>query len=129
MNFNIKEYNKDNENDLFRLIEKEGEDWSCYWKNKLKYKKAIQNSITYVLYEKETLCGFVRCRNDDGFGIYIYDLLVDLDCRGKGYGKLLMEKVYDSFPNEIVYVMSGVDLYYEKLGYEKEGTIYIVNKK
>jgi hypothetical protein len=37
-----------------------------------------------------------------------------------------MERVCRDFPNQPVYVMSDSDPYYEKLGYEREGSIFIV---
>ena len=70
------------------------------------------------------LCGYIRCRDDDGFGVYIYDLLVDKTSRGKSFGRMLMDRVRSHFPNETVYVMSDVDAYYEKQGYQREGTIW-----
>jgi len=38
-------------------------------------------------------------------------LLVDKQYRGKEYGRLLMEQVCRDFPNEIVYVTCGTDVY------------------
>jgi hypothetical protein len=70
------------------------------------------------------VCGYVRCREDDGFGVYIYDLLVRKTHRGKQIGKTLMEWVFKDFPNQTIYVMSDVDPYYEKLGYRREGSIF-----
>ncbi|WP_242328576.1 GNAT family N-acetyltransferase [Enterococcus avium] len=93
---------------------------------KKKYARVLLTSITYLLFEKEKICGYVRCREDDGFGVYVYDLLVDADCRGKSYGRFLMEQACKDFPEQTVYVMSDVDPYYEKQGYQKEGTIFIV---
>ena len=57
---------------------------------------------------------------------YIYDLLVKPSCRGAGLGRLLMEKVCSENSESTVYVMSDVDIYYQKLGYHKEGSIFIV---
>jgi len=114
---------------LFALIKAEGEGW-IYWQghNRQKYEKLLEECITYLLLEDETLCGYLRVRNDGGFGMYVYDLLVDKVHRGKGYGRLLMERVCQDYPNDTVYVMSDVDGYYTKLGYEKEGSIFIVNE-
>lgn len=125
----IRRYTPNDESTLFTLIEREGDEWKDYWQGqgRIKYQKALANSITYILYEGEELCGYARCRDDDGYGVYVYDLLVDKSYRGKEYGKLLMEQVYRDFPDDTVYVMSDVDPYYTKLGYPKEGTIFIVN--
>ena len=124
----IRLYEKADENALFALIEREGDEWKEYWcePGRKKYQKALQNSISYLIFEDGKLCGYARCRDDDGFGIYVYDLLVDKEYRGNGYGRMLMEKVCCDHPSMAVYVMSDVDPYYSKLGYEKEGSIFIV---
>jgi len=124
----VRRYEPKDESVLFALIEREGNEWKDYWQGqgRIKYLKALANSITYILYESEELCGYARCRDDDGYGVYVYDLLVDKSYRGKEYGRLLMEQVCRDFPDDTVYVMSDVDPYYTKLGYQKEGTIFIV---
>ena len=116
---------------LFALLEREGKDWKDYWlgSGRENYKKALDHSLVYLLFRDEALCGYARCRDDDGYGVYIYDLLVDKLYRGKEYGRLLMEQVCRDFPNCPVYVLGDVYPYYEKLGYEAEGTIYIVKPK
>ena len=121
----IKSYSLNEEDELFSLIEREGLEWT-YWQgeNRARYKRALEECDVYLAYEGETLCGYVRVRDDFGFGVYIVDLLVDKHYRGKGYGRMLMEQVCLDFPHSAVYVMSGVDPYYEKLGYEVEGTIF-----
>jgi GNAT superfamily N-acetyltransferase len=53
-------------------------------------------------------------------------LLVRKSYRGRNIGKILMERVCRDFPGQTVYVMSDVDLYYEKLGYRREGSIFEV---
>lgn len=124
----IRRYEDKDEDRLFALIEGEGDEWSDYWRGagRAKYQNALTHCINYLLFEGKELCGYVRCRDDDGFGIYIYDLLVSKEHRGKDYGRLLMEKVCRDFPDQTVYVMSDVDAYYEKLGYEREGSILVV---
>ena len=109
------------------MIEREGEEWT-YWQgeNRIKYAKALENCIVHLVFEGDTLCGFVRSRDDDGFGIYVLDLLVDKRHRGKEYGRLLMERVCCDYPNDAVYVTGDVYSYYEKLGHEIEGKLYRV---
>lgn len=121
----------DDEEMLFQLLKREGDEWQDSWKGEGRsaYQKALCSSITYLLFDGTELCGFARCRDDNGFGFYVYDLLVDKKQRGKEYGRMLMEQAYHDFPNDVVYVMSDVDPYYEKLGYEKEGTIFTVKPK
>jgi len=124
----IKRYSKAYESLLFDLLVNEGDDWSDYHgaAGRDKYIKALETSITYIACDETLVCGYVRCREDDGFGVYIYDLLVRKSYRGRQIGKSLMERVCHDFPDQPVYVMSDIDPYYEKLGYRKEGTIFVV---
>ena len=124
----IRQYSKADENLLFDLLIDEGEDWIDYHgpAGRSKYIKALESSITYVVYDENLVCAYARCREDDGFGVYIYDLLVRKTHRGKRIGKALMERVLKDFPNQPIYVMSDVDPYYEKLGYRKVGSIFEV---
>jgi ribosomal protein S18 acetylase RimI-like enzyme len=124
----IRRYTSEDSDALFNLIEREGEEWKDYWRGygRAKYQKALDNSIAYLVFDGATLCGYARCRDDDGYGVYVYDLLVDKAHRGKEYGRLLMEQVLHEFPDSAVYVMGDVYPYNKKLGYEVEGKIYIV---
>jgi len=124
----IRRYISEDDDLLFALIEREGEEWTDYWRGdgRAKYQKALAGSIVYLLLKNKTLCAYTRCRNDDGYGVYVYDLLVDQNHRGREYGRLLMERVREDFPDNPVYVMSDIDPYYEKLGYEKVGSIFMV---
>lgn len=118
------------EDKLMELIKNEGEEWACYSSDNMseKYKAALSNSINYVAYEENRLCGYSRSVNDNDFYIYVCDLLVDPNYRGHSIGFALMECIYKDFPEQIVYVMSDVDGYYKKLGYKIEGSVFEVNK-
>ena len=127
----IRVYRKaDDEDKVMKIIENEGEEWQCYSSDNTseKYRAALKNSITYVAYEGNVLCGYSRSFNDCGFYIYVCDLLVTAKHRGKNIGRKLMECICDDYPNQIVYVMSGVDEYYSKQGYEREGSIFQVSR-
>ena len=56
------------------------------------------------------------------------DLLVNKSWRGFSIGKELMECIVTDYPDIDVLVMSDVDEYYEKIGYEKEGSIFKVKR-
>ncbi|MEO1773269.1 GNAT family N-acetyltransferase [Candidatus Enterococcus ferrettii] len=124
----IERYQLAHEQALFSLLSKEG--WTCYCSDEdrfTRYKEALGQSISYVLIQDESLCGYIRCHNDYGNGVYVYDLLVDQKYRGQGYGNLLMSKVKAEFPKTEIYVLSGVDKYYEKLKLKKAGSIFEIN--
>lgn len=125
----IRRFEKEDEPMLFDLIRSEGDEWEDYYGETKsgKYMRALWNSIVYLAYEGDELCGYVRCRDDDGYGLYIYDLLVHKDYRGYGIGRKLMERVCADHPEDLVYVMSDVDDYYLKQGYHREGSIFKVS--
>ncbi len=126
----IKKYRKSDESLLFDMLMDEGDDWSDYHgpEGRSKYIKALESSVTYIAYDDTAACGYVRCCEDDGFGVYVYDLLVRKSHRGKQIGKMLMEQVCHDFIDQPVYVMSDVDPYYEKLGYGRVGSIFLVRE-
>ncbi len=122
----IRVYSDADEAQLFKMLREEGGGWECYVAETAagKYEKALRNSLTYVAYEGSVLCGYVRCRDDDGFGIYVYDLLVRRTFRGHGIGRQLVERVCADHPEVTVYVMSDVDQYYERQGYRRVGSVF-----
>ena len=123
----IRAYTPADEATLFAMMREEGDDWKDYWGNPEKYRRALAGSITFIAWEGGELAGFARCRDDGGYGLYIYDLLVRKPSRGKYIGRALMEYAAAQFPGAPTYVMSDVDIYYGgKLGYKREGTIFIV---
>ena len=124
----IIKYHKKHEHLLFDMLVEEGDEWAVYHNSigREKYIDALESSTTYIVSDGTKICGYIRCREDDGFGVYIYDLLVGKSHRGNQLGKLLMEHVYRNFPDQPVYVMSDVDTYYNKLGYHKVGSIFEV---
>lgn len=125
--FRILKYTPKYEDALMELIKKEGEDWEIYWgeEHASRYRKSFRKSITYLAMEGETICGYSRSLKDELF-VYVCDLLVNEKYRGNGLGKRLMTCVQEEFPDCPVYVMSGNDEYYQKLGCKKEGSIYLL---
>ena len=127
----IRKYSKYKENQFFEFLEKEGEDWSCYYgaKNRDRYALNLEKSISYLLYKDKDIIGYIRALEDFGFYVYICDLLVDKDYRGHGYGKKMMAYIQSIYPSHDIYVMSDIDPYYEKQGYSNEGSIFLLPKK
>jgi len=127
----IERYSKErDEEKLIALVRNEGQDWACYWADGVleKFRAALQKSITYVAYEGDVLCGYSRSIDDCSFYVYVCDLLVMPEYRGRNIGRKLMECIYKDYPDRIVFVMSDVDGYYEKQGYIREGSVFIVTK-
>lgn len=122
----IRKYSKADDVMLYDMMREEGPDWECYYGDDAaeRYREALNSSISYVAYEGDMLCGYVRCRDDSGLGLYVYDLLVKKNCRGRDIGRKLIERACSDYPDETVYVLSGADGYYEKMGYEREGSVY-----
>jgi ribosomal protein S18 acetylase RimI-like enzyme len=126
----IRKYNKlTDESKLMKMIEDE-EGWDYASKTLAeKYKAALETSITYVAFKDDEICGYSRSLDDFGEYIYVCDLLVKPACRGKEIGRKLMECIYKDYPNQVVYVMSGVDGYYEKVDYKRIGSIFEVSNR
>ena len=126
----IRKYNKStDERQLMEMIDQE-EGWN-YAQETLaeKYKAALETSITYVAYEGDVLCGYSRSLNDFDTYIYVCDLLVMSAYRGRELGRKLMESIYLDYPGQVVYVMSDVNEYYEKVNYTRIGWIFEVTRK
>lgn len=126
----IRKYNKlIDESKLMKMIEDE-EGWDYASKTLAeKYKAALQTSITYVAFQDDEICGYSRSLDDFGEYIYVCDLLVKPAYRGKEIGRKLMECIYSDYPDQVVYVMSDVDGYYNKIGYKRIGSIFEVPHK
>lgn len=123
----VRKYDRAADEDPLMQMIREEEGWD-YADEALagKYKKALEASITYVAYQDDILCGYSRSLDDCGFYIYVCDLLVKPAFRGKSVGRKLMECIYNDYPNHVVYVMSDVDGYYQKVGFKRIGSIFEV---
>ncbi|OPZ62980.1 MAG: Acetyltransferase (GNAT) family protein [Firmicutes bacterium ADurb.Bin506] len=124
----VRRYSRADEELLFDMLKDEGDDWLEYHgaEGRERYERALESSVTYVVFDGSILCGYARCREDDGFGVYVYDLLVRRSYRGRQLGRMLMERVAADFADQTTYVMSDVDPYYEQLGYQRVGSIFEV---
>ena len=66
MNIKIKKYHPAEDYEkLIAVIKSEGEEWEDYLK--VEYQESLEQSITYVAYVGEALCGYSRSMNDFGF--------------------------------------------------------------
>lgn len=127
MDIKIRRYNAATDYErLLEIINSEGEEWKDYFDPK--YQLILEKSITYVATANNVVCGYSRSIDDFGLYIWVVDLLVDKNYRGNAIGRKLMKILLTEYPNQYVYVMSDVDEYYKKMGYEKDGTIFKVNR-
>ncbi|MFC1489898.1 GNAT family N-acetyltransferase [Candidatus Latescibacterota bacterium] len=121
----ILKYNSEHESDVLSTISADS-DWSLYANEKdiALYKEALKNGITYVCYNNNTFCGYIRAIPDSGLSIYISELYVLSEWRNKKIGQSLIERMKDDFKNMAVYINSDEDAYYIKKGYKKVGSIF-----
>ena len=125
--FEIKKFTPEYENELMDLIKREGDDWKVYWEepNAARYRKSFEQSITFIALSDGIICGYSRSIKDALY-IYVCDLLVNKEYRGNGLGRKLMQCLTVEYPDYPVYVMSGNDEYYRKIGAKKEGSIFLL---
>ena len=121
---NILKYQNEYEHELISLLAKEP-DWSSFLSDDAidTFKEALLESETFLCESKGNICGYLRALVD-GFGIYISELYVAPQYRGNGFGSELLARVKQDHPNQDVYVLSDEDVYYEKLGYQRVGSVF-----
>lgn len=122
----IRKYNEELDyKDIVKLFESE-DNWSCFLEEpmKHKHKRALRDSITYVLFNGLELVGYSRSIEDMSAYIYVCELLVNKKSRGQDFGDKLLRRHKKDYPDHTIYIMSDVDEYYKKLGYCVEGSIF-----
>lgn len=121
----ISEYDPKNENDILSAISKDP-DWDMFTNDAAieSYRKSLKNGVTYVCYNINEFCGYLRAILDDGFAVYISELYVVPKWRNHKIGQTLLERVKSDFSNLTVYALSDEDAYYVKKGYTKIGSVF-----
>ena len=117
-------YDKTYESELIALLKKEPE-WNSFTGTGTIdiFKSALLSSQTYICKSQSQVCGYLRALVD-GFGIYVSELYVAPAFRNNGYGKELLRELKEDHEGQDVYVLSDEDLYYEKLGYKRVGSVF-----
>ena len=81
--------------------------------------KTVENSFCYgVLDEDKNLIGFARIITDFVTTFYLMDVIIEESCRGKGYGKMLLDEIMKDVGHlyGILHTDSASDLY-ERYGF------------
>lgn len=121
---NILKYQKKHEIELISLLAREP-DWGSFLSDEAigTFRTVLLDSETFLYEHQGNICGYLRALVD-GFGIYVSELYIAPEYRGKGFGSELLAKVKQEHPNQDVYVLSDEDVYYEKLGYQRVGSVF-----
>ncbi|TNF35623.1 MAG: N-acetyltransferase [Gammaproteobacteria bacterium] len=121
---NIFRYDKTHEPELIALLKAEP-DWNTFTcPGKINaFKMALLDSETYIYESQSKVCGYLRALVDE-FGIYVSELYIAPGYRNNGYGKELLRMIKQQHPDQDVYVFSDEDLYYEKLGCKRVGSVF-----
>ncbi len=121
---NIFRYDKTYESELIALLKKEPE-WNSFTHTGTVdvFKSALLSSQTYICKSQGEVCGYLRALVD-GFGVYVSELYVAPTFRNNGYGKELLKELTQDHLDQVVYVLSDEDLYYEKLGCKRVGSVF-----
>jgi GNAT superfamily N-acetyltransferase len=77
---------------------------------------------------RKKIFGYLRAILDNGIFVYISELFVVPEMRNRKIGRALITKLKIDYSNLSVYALSDEDLYYEKLGYKKSGSVYKINQ-
>jgi len=125
----IFKYSHEHEDDVLSAISADP-DWDMFTNGDAadKYRKRLQDSITYVCYEGKAFSGYLRALLDDDFAIYISELFVVPEMRNRRIGRTLISRLKSDYWNLSVYALSDEDVYYEKLGYNKIGSVFQIHQ-
>lgn len=84
------------------------------------HKRAFYNSYVVVfIFNGPILVGFGRAVSDGAYQAAVYDVAVHNGYRGRGIGRLIMEKVMEQLSscNVILYANQGTGDFYKKFGF------------
>ena len=88
------------------------------------------NYETYILYNKDKICGFVTIEMEGVLAGYIKRIAVRDDLRNKSFGRMLMnfaeKRIFAEKPNVFLCVSSfnkKAIMFYKKLGYRQTGVL------
>ncbi|PNZ72459.1 GNAT family N-acetyltransferase [Staphylococcus saprophyticus] len=95
--YKIKKYSDFYFNDINKLNELEG--WDNLVDHKNDFKKALENSITYVVLDNDdNFLGYVRALTDGFITLFICELLINKRKRSLGLGSMLINFLHERYP-------------------------------
>lgn len=126
--FTISRYTQSHTNDIISAI---GGDpnWQIFTgseSSRSNYIMLLKQSVTYVCYLEDCFCGYIRAILDAGLAIYISELFVRPEYRNRKIAQKLIEEVKANNSSITIYALSDEDLFYEKKGYKRVGSVFEV---
>mgnify|MGYP000265312929 FL=1 len=99
---------------------------NSYWANSRTFeeqKLAIENTLSFGLFKNNKQIAFARVMTDKVFFAYLLDVFVIEEEQGKGYSKLLIDKIlnYTALKNVDKWILATKDAHslYKKFGFEE----------
>jgi len=106
-----------------------------YWANERREEtilKSLENSICYGVYKDDELVGFGRVVTDYATVFWICDIIIDVNHRGNGLGKKLIDSIMSAKEFEgLLGVLATKDAHglYEQYGFIKEPNKFMMKKR
>ena len=98
------------------------EGWTTYSARRRDFVDSLDKSLFLVAYDGNKFAGYARAISDGHITTYLCELLVVKTCRRKGVGRMLVERVRETFPKTRVDLISEADGFYDKIGFRAIGT-------
>jgi GNAT superfamily N-acetyltransferase len=98
--------------------------WSSADKPEILYKALINSHSLVSVWEGDRLLGLANAISDGHLGVYYPHMLVHPDYHGKGIGKLLFDKLQESYKGFHMQMLTAdgkAIQFYEKMGFERAG--------
>ena len=88
------------------------------------FRRSLKKSVAYVCYSDNEFCGYVRALLDEGFAVYVSELYVVKKWRNRKIGQSMLDRIKTDYSDLTVYALSDEDVYYQKKGYKKIGSVF-----
>ena len=117
--------------DLVHLLRLGKQQWKIgnEWLTKDYLRSALnQPGISRTAWHGKKIVGGMIFVHEDIVPNWLRYIIVDPEMRGRGIGRMLMQKVFDKLPKETIFVDTGVTdksalAFYKKIGFQKCGFI------